>query len=78
LEFTGFTTQDHFLRSLGLINYLRKLELSAADENSKASIFQIHKLLLDMGNKFKILIQQKNVKSKKMLTGMQFSVPLES
>src|SRR5690606_23599763 len=27
LEYTGYTTQDHFLRSLGLVNYLRQLEI---------------------------------------------------
>jgi SAM-dependent MidA family methyltransferase len=76
LELTGFTTQDHFLRSLGLMSYLRKFELENRDENSRDLIFQIHKLLLDMGNKFKVLAQQKGVKNK-MLTGMQFSIPLD-
>jgi SAM-dependent MidA family methyltransferase len=77
LELTGFTTQNHFLRSLGLMNYLRNLELSATDEKSRASIFQINKLLLDMGNKFKVLIQQKGVKSK-FLSGTQFSIPINT
>ena len=76
LKLAGFTTQDHFLRSLGLMNYLRKLELENRDENSREFIFQIQKLLLEMGNKFKVLAQQKGVNSK-MLTGMQFSIPLE-
>lgn len=71
LEYTGFTTQDHFLRSLGLMNYLRRIELENRD---KDSIFQIQKLLLDMGSKFKVLIQQKGLKTK-MLTGTQFSIP---
>ena len=74
LKTTGFATQDHFLRSLGLMNYLRKLELENNDQNNREFIFQIHKLLMDMGNKFKVLIQQKGVKSN-MLTGMQFSIP---
>ena len=74
LECTGFTTQDHFLRSLGLVNYLRKLELDNSDKNNEGFIFQINKLLMDMGNKFKVLIQQKGIKSKS-LTGMQFSNP---
>ena len=77
LELTGFTTQNHFLRSLGLMNYLRNLELSATDEKSRDSIFQINKLLLDMGNKFKVLIQQKGVKSK-FLSGTQFSIPINT
>ena len=44
------------------------------DENNKDFIFQINKLLVDMGNKFKVLIQKKGIKSK-MLTGMQFANP---
>lgn len=74
LECTGFTTQAHFLRSWGLGNYLRKLEMEKGEANEKI-IFQINKLLVDMGNKFKVLIQQKGVKSK-MLTGTQFAQPL--
>jgi SAM-dependent MidA family methyltransferase len=77
LELTGFTTQNHFLRSLGLMNYLRDMELSATDEQSRESIFQINKLLLDMGNKFKVLIQQKGVKGK-LLSGIQFSIPIHT
>lgn len=74
LKCTGFTTQDHFLRSLGLVNYLRKLEMENKDEKNKELIFQINKLLMDMGNKFKILIQHKGIKTK-VLTGMQFADP---
>lgn len=75
LEYTGFTTQAHFLRSWGLGNYLRKLEMEKVEGNEKI-IFQINKLLVEMGNKFKVLIQQKGVKSK-MLTGTQFAQALE-
>lgn len=75
LELNGFTTQNHFLRSLGLMNYLRQMEMSASDEKSRASIFQIQKLLLDMGNKFKVMIQQKST-GRQMCSGMQFSIPL--
>lgn len=71
LSCTGFTTQANFLRSLGLINFLRTLELENADDNGQL-IFQIRKLLMDMGNKFKVLIQQKGVETK-TLTGAQFS-----
>jgi SAM-dependent MidA family methyltransferase len=56
------------------MNYLRKLEMENTDENNKDFIFQINKLLVDMGNKFKVLIQKKGVKSK-MLTGIQFANP---
>jgi len=74
LDCCGFTSQSNFLRSLGLMNYLRKLEMANTDENNKDFIFQINKLLVDMGNKFKVLIQKKGIKSK-MLTGMQFANP---
>jgi SAM-dependent MidA family methyltransferase len=74
LECSGFTTQANFLRSLGLMNYLRNFELRD-QENNRAAIWQIQKLLMDMGTKFKVLIQQKNVKSL-MLTGIQFGMPL--
>lgn len=74
LKCTGFTTQAHFLRSLGLIGYLRKLELENPQKN-RDFILQIQKLLIDMGNKFKVLIQQKKVESK-MLTGTQFAIPI--
>lgn len=70
LECAGFTTQEYFLRSLGLVNYLRQLEMDHNADN-KNLIIQIQKLLMEMGNKFKVLIQQKGVKNK-MLTGMQF------
>lgn len=71
LECVGFCNQDYFLRSLGLANYLREKEVEDP-HNNKDLIMQGKKLLLDMGNKFKVLIQQKAMKSA-MLTGMQFS-----
>ena len=55
------------------MNCLRELEMENQDPEL---IFQINKLL-NMGNKFKVLIQQKGVNSK-MLTGLQFSIPLAS
>ena len=70
LEYTGYTTQDYFLRSLGLVNYLRQLEMDQTADNRNL-IIQIQKLLVEMGNKFKVFIQQKGVKNK-MLSGMQF------
>jgi SAM-dependent MidA family methyltransferase len=69
LQFSGFCNQNYFLRSLGLINHLRTLEMNS---ENKESFLEINKLIIDMGNKFKVLIQQKNVDSK-YLTGMQFS-----
>ena len=40
--------------------------------NNKEFFFQGNKLLIEMGDKFKVLIQQKGIKSK-ALKGMQFS-----
>jgi SAM-dependent MidA family methyltransferase len=73
LEYAGFCNQNYFLRSLGLANYLRELQTETTGDN-QASLAQINKLLLDMGDKFKVLIQSKGVPSKG-LTGMQFSKP---
>ncbi len=74
LKCSGFTTQANFLRSLGLIQYLRILESECGYEKSIELIFQINKLLMGMGSKFKIFIQQKGI-TKRMLTGMQFAIP---
>lgn len=72
LDCCGFTSQANFLRSLGLMNYLRKLEVENKNGSNRDSILHINQLLVDMGNKFKILIQKKGVNSR-MLTGMQFA-----
>jgi SAM-dependent MidA family methyltransferase len=73
LDYSGFCNQNYFLRSLGLANYLRQMEM----ENlySRESLFQVNKLLMDMGNKFKVLIQQKGIPNK-AVTGMQFAQPV--
>ena len=73
LECMGFTTQANFLRSMGLMNYLRKLEMQDSVE-TKNSISQINKLMMGMGNKFKLLVQKKEI-SQKFLTGLQFANP---
>jgi SAM-dependent MidA family methyltransferase len=63
LDYSGFTDQAHFLRSLNIAAYFRELELSgkySLDEMING--FQvIHTLLVSMGSKLKILIQQKGV-----------------
>lgn len=69
LQFAGFCNQNYFLRSLGVAAYLHKLESKSKISNS---LFQVNKLLMDMGNKFKVLIQKKNTDAQ-FLTGMQFS-----
>jgi SAM-dependent MidA family methyltransferase len=74
LHTVGYTTQGHFLRSLGLMNELRKFELQDP-ENNRDELLQIQRLLLDMGQKFKVLIQEKGA-GRTSLTGMLFSSPL--
>ena len=74
LATNGFTSQDHFLRSLGLLHHLRQLELNNTSGANNDALFQTKKLM-EMGSKFKVLIQQKGTK-KSFLTGLQFSMPL--
>lgn len=68
LEFAGYTNQNYFLRALGLAGLLRNLEAAAPQ---RTNWFDIHKLIMDMGHNFKVMIQQKNV-SPRFLTGLQF------
>ncbi|MEO5500396.1 MAG: SAM-dependent methyltransferase [Ginsengibacter sp.] len=70
----GYTNQNYFLRSLGVANYLRELEQGSSEEN-KALLFQVNKLIFEMGSAFKVLIQQKNVEARQLI-GMQFSQPI--
>jgi SAM-dependent MidA family methyltransferase len=60
--------------SLGLTDHLRndeqQMKLKNAAEHEKKILLQT--LLLDMGSKFKVLIQSKGIKEPK-LSGLQFS-----
>ncbi len=76
LDCAGFTNQSYFLRSLGLMNHLREIEKSATDKNpDKEKLGQLQTLLTSMGNNFKVLIQQKGLKTQ-ALSGMQFPLRL--
>lgn len=72
----GFTNQSQFLLGLGLTEQLRKLE-----EHEKYSfevrkkLMALHTLLMSMGRKFKVLIQQKGL-TRPFLSGLQFCQPL--
>lgn len=70
LDYIGYCNQSYFLRSLGLANYLREIEKTQPNYHNNSSR-AIHMLLLEMGNNFKVLIQQKGIKAR-ALTGMQF------
>ena len=72
----GFTTQSQFLSGLGLTEYLRKLELKEKNNDDfRKNLMLLHTLLVSMGKKFKVLIQQKGLQ-KPMLSGLQFCQPL--
>ena len=71
LESIGFCNQYYFLHSLGLASHLRKLEQEMYPADME-TFCQVYQLLMQMGNKFKVLIQQKGIKTK-ALTGMQFA-----
>jgi SAM-dependent MidA family methyltransferase len=70
LQPCGFTDQSHFLRALGLTSHLRKIENQKGDNSN--SLAQALTLLTSMGNKFKVLIQQKGL-ADPHLSGMMFS-----
>ena len=74
LEYCGYTNQSQFLLALGLTGYLKNIEAnekgSAAGNQDKTLL--IHTLLMEMGSKFKVLIQQKGL-YKPGLSGIVFS-----
>lgn len=74
LECSGFCNQNFFMRSLGVVNDLRVIEKENLNKNREI-LFQLNKLLFDMGNKFKVLIQQKGIKLRQ-LDGMRMSEQL--
>jgi SAM-dependent MidA family methyltransferase len=58
----GFTNQSQFLLGLGLTEQLRKIEKSKMSNNIlKEKLFLLHTLLISMGKKIKVLIQQKGM-----------------
>lgn len=76
LECCGYTTQTHFLQGLGLAHYLQQIEAKGGAETDAAKrqqrLWQLRTLLLEMGRKFKVLIQRKGVE-RMFLSGMQFA-----
>jgi len=72
----GFTTQSHFLSGLGLTEHLRELEVKEKNIfDFTKNLMVLHTLLLSMGRKFKVLIQQKGLQRPR-LSGLQFCQPL--
>jgi SAM-dependent MidA family methyltransferase len=73
LEYCGFTEQGHFLLALGFRDYLKKISVPGQDLlNYEREVFLTRTLLMDMGSKFKVLIQQKGMSNPELL-GLKFS-----
>jgi SAM-dependent MidA family methyltransferase len=77
LELGGYTNQAFFLQGLGLAARLKEMEekgeMQQWTANEKLSL--IRTLLMDMGNKFNVLIQYKGLR-KPLLSGMRFPQPI--
>lgn len=75
LEFTGFTDQAHFLINLGIGDVMIQLQ-EKGDSKSFERINRLKTLILPkgMGEKFKILIQHKNIKNP-ILSGLKIIPP---
>lgn len=73
LDFCGITEQISFLLALGIKEYQNKTFLQSPGNSILAIQESIinYRLLMDMGMKFKVLIQEKNV-LKKPLLGLKF------
>jgi SAM-dependent MidA family methyltransferase len=62
LDYCGYTNQTRFLQGLGLISRIRELGVSSPQVRT----------LLDMGTKFRVLVQRKNL-PRVLLSGLQFA-----
>lgn len=69
LEYGGYTNQGYFLLGLGLSSQAQQMK---ADEKSR---HLLHTFLVDMGNRLKVLIQQKGIPHPR-LSGLTFSQKL--
>jgi len=76
LAYCGFTNQAHFLRSLGLAWRLQKMEENEHRQYDKEMLSLLQTFLLEMGSKFKVLIQQKGMEMQR-LSGLAFAQRLE-
>lgn len=68
----GFTDQANFLLSLGIENYINELAAEVCGKDYIKHLFLKHKLLNGLGDKFKVLVQQKNLPLHE-LTGLRQS-----
>lgn len=74
LSCCGYTDQVNFLRALGLNDYIRKMEHEgqALHLSEQQKLSWLHTLLVDMGSKYKVLVQQTGLEKAK-LSGLIFS-----
>jgi SAM-dependent MidA family methyltransferase len=72
----GYTNQSQFLLGLGLAEHLRKIEVAGKNDGAaKEKLSVLHNLLMSLGKKIKVLIQQKGMRQP-LLSGLRFSQPL--
>lgn len=72
----GFTNQSQFLLSLGLTEYIREVEKTEKSNfEARKKLSLLHNLLISMGRKMKVLVQQKGLKHP-LLSGLKFTLPL--
>jgi SAM-dependent MidA family methyltransferase len=73
LTCSGFTDQALFLQSLGMTDQLRKMEEEKENlVSAQQKGIMLHTFLMDMGRKFKVLVQQKG-KGLFPLSGLQLA-----
>lgn len=70
LKLCGFTDQMHFLMGLGIEEYLMKLQENEP-ENYLKKMLPVKTLMMEMGETFKVLIQNKGLECKG-LSGLNF------
>jgi SAM-dependent MidA family methyltransferase len=70
LDLCGFTDQAHFLRGLGIDEYLKNLQ-DKDPVNYYRKMLPVKTLLMEMGETFKILMQKKGVERFE-LSGLKF------
>ena len=72
----GFTNQSQFLLGLGLTEHLRRLEQNEKNDfEIRKKLSLIHNLLMSMGKKIKVFVQQKGL-THPCLSGLRFTQPL--
>ena len=76
LDCCGFTNQSNFLRSLGITEYLRRLEEKNKQPAAIAEAASLFSLLTQLGQRIKVLVQKKGL-DQVLLSGMKFPLRLQ-